>query len=73
MVLVKINSPVHYHVKKYRICKNKICQIPGTFVDGNMVVSAGMAHMRPYVPVNLAGYSAMIRVVTVDNAHCVVR
>ena len=44
MVLVKINTPVHYHVKKYRICKNKICQIPGTFVDGNMVVSAGMAH-----------------------------
>ena len=45
MVLVKINTPVHYHVKKYRICKNKICQIPGTFFDGNMVVSAGMAHM----------------------------
>ena len=45
MVLVKINTPVHYHVKKYRICKNKICQGPGTLVDGNMVVSAGMAHM----------------------------
>ena len=45
MVLVKINTPVHYHVKKYRICKNKICQIPGTFFDGNMVVSAGMAHI----------------------------
>ena len=42
----KINTPVHYHVKKYRICKNKICQIPGTFFDGNMVVSAGMAHIR---------------------------
>ena len=50
MVLVKINTPVHYHVKKYRICKNKICQIPGTFFDGNMVVSAGMAHMLPWQP-----------------------
>ena len=45
MVLVKIYTPVHYHVKNYRICKNKICQIPGTFFDGNMVVSAGMAHI----------------------------
>ena len=45
MVLVKINTPVHYHVKKYRICKNKICQGPGTLFDGNMVVSAGMAHI----------------------------
>ena len=45
MVLVKINTPVHYHAKKYRICKNKICQGPGTLFDGNMVVSAGMAHM----------------------------
>ena len=45
MVLVKINTPVHYHVKKYRICKNKICQGPGTLFDGNMVVSAGMAHL----------------------------
>ena len=45
MVLVKINTPVHYHVKKYSICKNKICQGPGTLFDGNMVVSAGMAHI----------------------------
>ena len=46
MVLVKIDTPVHYHVKKDRICKNKICQIPGTFFDGNMLVSAGMAHIQ---------------------------
>ena len=44
MVLVKINTPVHYHVKKYRFCKNKICQGPMSCFDGNMVVSAGMAH-----------------------------
>ena len=43
MPLVKINTPVHYHVKKYRICKNKICQGPVSCVDGNMVFSAGMA------------------------------
>ena len=48
MVLVKINTPVHYHVKNYRICKNKICQGPGTLFDGNMVVSAGMAHIMNY-------------------------
>ena len=48
MVLVKINTPVHYHVKKYRICKNKICQGPGILFDGNMVVSAGMAHIQEY-------------------------
>ena len=47
MVLVKINTPVHYHVKKYRICKNKICQGPGTLFDGNMVVSAGILRV-PY-------------------------
>ena len=41
MPLVKINTPVHYHVKKYRICKNKICQGPVSCFDGNMVVSAG--------------------------------
>ena len=35
-----------YHVTKYRICKNKICQGPGTLFDGNMVVSAGMAHIH---------------------------
>ena len=45
MPLVKINTPVHYHVKKYRICKNKICQGPVSCFDGNMVVSAGMAHI----------------------------
>ena len=45
VVLVKINTPVHYHVKKYRICKIKICQGPVSFFDGNMVVSAGMAHI----------------------------
>ena len=50
MVLVKINTPVHYHVKKYRICKNKICQGPGTLFDGNMVVSAGMAHIVEILP-----------------------
>ena len=46
MFLVKINTPVHYHVKKNRICKNKICQGPVSFFDGNMVVSAGMAHIQ---------------------------
>ena len=46
MPLVKINTPVHYHVKKYRICKNKICQGPVSCFDGNMVVSAGMAHTK---------------------------
>ena len=45
MPLVKINTPVHYHVKKYRICKNKTCQGPVSCFDGNMVVSAGMAHI----------------------------
>ena len=44
MVLVKINTPVHYHVKKIEFNK-KICQGPVSFFDGNMVVSAGMAHM----------------------------
>ena len=43
MPLVKINTPVHYHVKKYRICKNKICQGPVSCFDVNMVVSTGMA------------------------------
>ena len=38
-----------------------------------MVCPGEMCHMGPYVPVNLAGYPAMIRVVNVDNAHCVVR
>ena len=46
MPLVKINTPVHYHVKKYIICKNKICQGPVSCFDGNMVVSAGMAHIK---------------------------
>ena len=55
MVLVKINTPVHYHVKKYRICKNKICQGPGTLFDGNMVVSAGMAHIENKLPSNVGG------------------
>ena len=32
-------------LKKNRICKNKICQGPVSFFDGNMVVSAGMAHI----------------------------
>ena len=46
MVLVKINTPVHDHVITYRICKNKICQGPMACLDGNMVVSAGMAHIH---------------------------
>ena len=46
MPLVKINTPVHYHVKTYIICKNKICQGPVSCFDGNMVVSAGMVHIR---------------------------
>ena len=32
VVLVKVNIPVHYHVKK---CRNKICQGPISFFDGN--------------------------------------
>ena len=52
MPVVKINTPVHYHVNKYRICKNKICQGPVSCFDGNMVVSAGMAHMM-YLTVKL--------------------
>ena len=35
MPLVKINTPVHYHVTKYIICKNKICQGPVSCFDGN--------------------------------------
>ena len=50
MVLVKVNIPVHYHVKKYIICRNKICQGPMSFFDGNMVVSAGMAHIIKFSP-----------------------
>ena len=33
MVLVKVNIPVHYYVKKN--CRNKICQGPISFVYGN--------------------------------------
>ena len=56
MVLVKINTPVHYHVKKNRIFKNKICQGPVSFFDGNMVVSAGMAHYNLYPSVGPRPY-----------------
>ena len=61
MVLVKINTPVHYHVKKYRICKNNICQGPGTLFDGNMVVSAGMAHMTNLLQKSI--YLDVIRII----------
>ena len=49
VVLVKVNIPVHYHVKTKQNCRNKICQGSISFVDGNMVVSAGMAHLSEYV------------------------
>ena len=62
MVLVKINTRVHYHVKKNRIYKNKICPGPVSFFDGNMVVSAGMAHIIPHAvqPPSLVPSSPLI-------------
>ena len=42
MVLVKINTSVHYHVKKIEFVKTKSVKDQFHFL---MVVSAGMAHL----------------------------
>ena len=57
MVLVKINTPVHYHVKNIEFIKTKNAkdQCHGCS-DGIMVVSAGMAHIVERLLSNSALY-----------------
>ena len=54
VVLVKGKYTCPLSCKKNIICRKKICQGPMSIFDGNMVVSAGMAHIQWNLTITVA-------------------